>query len=165
MARSKPTAMVVAMTRVVVSLIASLLLVTACSKDETPPETIPFDPAPVQTVAEEPRLEDSPTDTSSAEPTSGSGDAPTSAKQPPTQAANRPKPKGGGSGASISSCCAALGAQARSARDLNVRNRAKQASGVCYNIDKVVRSGRTSRTSALRQVRAVAGAKAPAACR
>ena len=158
-------AMVSVMRSVVVSLIAALSLATACSKDETPPETIPFDPTPVQTVAEEPRLEESPTDTTSGDPSSATDDAPTAKKpsRPPTAA--QPRPSGGGSGASIASCCAALGAQARASSNARDKNKYKQASGVCYNIDKVVKSGRTSRTSALRQVRAVAGSKVPSSCR
>lgn len=147
-------------------LLAAMLVLLACSKDETPPETIPFETTAAASE-EEPRLEDSDDSApaNSAAPAEDDDTAATPSAQP--KAATKPRPPSGRtpSGASIASCCAALSAQARTTRDRAQSSRYKQASGTCYGIDKVVKAGRTSRAAALRQVRALAGGNVPGACR
>ncbi len=142
----------------IIGLVTLTLAVAGC-EEEKDPEDVPMDTPTVEADDD-----DSPPDTSTsaAETDAGTGaDAatPASPAAPPAKV-TRP------AGASIDACCAALrSAKTRKQSNSGKTKRLQQAAGLCSSIAPMVKSGKTSRTTALRQVRAFAGSAAPAACK
>ncbi len=65
------------------------------------------------------------------------------------------------SGENINDCCGALAASARSSKSPKISS----AAATCHSLNAMVKKGNTTRAAALAQVRAFAGADAPASCR
>ncbi|MFO0758602.1 MAG: hypothetical protein U0359_19065 [Byssovorax sp.] len=65
----------------------------------------------------------------------------------------------------IDACCAALAAEARSGKSKDAKAKAAQAATICPGIAKLVKSGATTRASALTQIRsALVGVTVPGEC-
>ena len=139
-----------------IGLAALALAVAGCDEDKDP-EDVPIDMPTVEAEDEQ-----SPPDTSASEAqTDAGGDAATPAS-PSTATPKVTRP----TGASIDACCAALrSASAKERSKSSKAKRIKQAAGLCSSIAPLVRSGKTTRTTALRQVRAFSGSATPPACK
>jgi hypothetical protein len=145
-------------------LVALGALCAACKKEEAEPQVIPVsvqsatpvlaDPVPVASAK--------PTASAAAEPVaSAAPSAAPAAAEPPVAA----EPAHGG-GASIDACCKALAAVEKSGKSAEAKTKAATAARICTGIDKLVKSGKTSRSSALTQVKSgLLGTSVPPECR
>ena len=149
---------------VVLALVYGAMTSRGCNEDHTPPESVPFEALPDESDPEPLSNGDDTPETSDASDDDEAAPDPPADTPRPSPAAGNGKPKFR-TGSSIASCCAGLAAMSRNNTTRAGNTKLNQAAGMCYGIDKVVRAGRTSRTAALRQVRAVAGPNVPAACR
>jgi hypothetical protein len=104
--------------------------------------------------------------TPAADPTAATGSAAEAPAAAGTAAAATDAPKtGGGGGASIDGCCSALSAIKSSGLPPDVKAKAASAASTCAGISKLVKEGKTSRASALAQIRATMGGTAPSECK
>jgi hypothetical protein len=131
------------------------LLAGACKKEEAAePAPIPMQAPSATLVAADPVPV-----ASEAPATPAPGSAAVAAPTPPPAAAAAPasEPAGGAAtqgGATIAPCCKALSAIAlKSGKSADTKAKAGTAATVCSRIDKLVKSGKTSRSSALTQVK------------
>ena len=139
------------------------LAVAACGKKDDAGSTAT---AAADTAAPADTGTAAPADTGTAAPAdtgapaaSGSADAPPAETAAPV--ANNAMPQRG-----IEDCCAALASAATRARGKKTKKKSFRALEVCPGIAAQVRSGRSTRASALAQVRsALVGAPVPASCR
>jgi len=142
-------------------LVCGSFALAACSKKEETTETPILSAAPPTTLT--------PVPTQSGEPEappadSGAANAAPEPAAPPPAAAPAPAtaPK---KAESIDACCAALKSIQSSGLPAATKTKAQQASMVCSGIAKLVKDGKTSRASAMTQIRsAMVGASVPAAC-
>lgn len=108
----------------------------------------------------------------SAAPAESGSAASSAAAAPSTAPTTAPTPEpatsgavamGGGQG--IDKCCAAINAIQSTGVSKETKTKASAAAAACGGISQLVKTGRTSRASALTQVKAsLAGASVPAAC-
>lgn len=147
------------------ALALGALALAGCNKKEDAPQAVPVPSAP-EPVKATPDPQPTTIPTPAAAPTTVTGSATeapagtASAAAAPTTDA--PKPTGGG--ASIDSCCSALSAIKSSGLPATVKSKAAQAATTCAGISKLVKEGKTSRASALAQIRATMGGSAPSEC-
>ncbi len=137
---------------VLMLLVSGSLLFAACKKSE--------DPTPV------------PIPSGAATPTPVGGDAPamsataaaataTVAQVPVAPVAVAPV-----NTQPIDSCCSALAATSKSGRGADAKSKSALASKICSGISPLVKSGKTTRASALTTIRAqLAGVEIPSECR
>jgi hypothetical protein len=135
-----------------VLIVASALSLAACKKQEEP-QAVPLPsattPAPVGA------------DSSGAAGTTA--DAPVTAAPTVAPPVVNPHPV---QQASIDACCSALAAVAHSGRGKDAKIKSAQASKICPGIAKLVKSGQTTRASALTQIKsALVGVDVPGECR
>ena len=93
------------------------------------------------------------------EDTEDDGEAKTADAKSTSTAAAKAPPFGAGG---LSACCSALDAQSKSTSGSNA-SRIAAASRQCFNLDRLVAEGKTTKTAALAQLKALSGV-APAAC-
>ena len=131
----------------------TLTVAPGCNKDAPEPQDIPIPGAEAPAVVtSEPAAGDA-GDVTDAGVVAPEPTAPNTVTAPVQQA-------------SIDSCCAALKAVAKSGKDKAAKQQAAQASAVCPGIAALVKSGTTSRSSGLTQVRsALVGTSVPSECR
>jgi hypothetical protein len=138
------------------------LALAGCNKKEEAPQAVPMPSAPEPVKA---APDPQPTG-GAANPGAAAGSATEAPAGPaavaPTASAEAPKPTGGG--ASIDGCCSALAGIQKSGLPANVKAKAGSAASTCASISKLVKEGKTSRASALAQVRATMGGSAPSEC-
>jgi hypothetical protein len=131
------------MVRLVV-LAAALVLVSGC-KDESDPVDIPFE---------------------GLEPGDVNKPKPTPEPEPePTASASAPAPRATPGLSAIQSCCGALYARSRSAKDEGSKKVNRQAASVCSSVASKVAQGKMTKAQALAQVRSSLLGSPPAACR
>jgi hypothetical protein len=136
--------------------LATLVLTVVGCKEEEDPEDIPMDTPTVEADDD-----DSPPQSSASQAETDAGSDAATVPSPATAPAKVTRR----TGASIDACCAALrSASAKKQSNSGKTKRLKQAAGLCASIAPMVKSGKTTRTTALRQVRAFAGGASPAAC-
>jgi hypothetical protein len=131
---------------VFVALAFAGVVLAGCPKKEEP-QAIPVPsasaPAPAASAAD--------TAAATAAPTP----VPTHVAPPPTPVV----------GQSIDSCCSALSAIAKSGRDAATKSKAAMAAGICVRIAPLVKSGQTSRSGGLTQVKSsLIGVTIPPEC-
>jgi hypothetical protein len=134
-------------------VVAGVLALTACSKEEAP-VSVPMDDVPVPPAPEQ-RESAVPAGTTAA-PSAKVHTGPGHAPRPPGTA--EPKSE------SIDSCCGALLDKANKSKDQASKKLYDQAAAICYRRAKAVREGKMSRAEALGQVRSSLLGPAPAAC-
>ncbi len=146
-----------------IGVAALALVVAGCDKDEDP-EDVPMEAAEVEDGDDDGDKGATADPAPSASGLDGGG-GPGPAAQPAQPATASPKVTRP-TGASIDACCAALRSAAKGGGYKRSKSsRLKQAAGLCSSIAPMVRSGKTSRTTALRQIRAFSGSATPAACK
>jgi hypothetical protein len=144
------------------------LALGACKGKEPEPEAVPVPSGtPAAVTADPAPTGAAPTgDAPMGDAADGGADA--SAATPTPQAAggsDAPTPKTGGGGGSIDACCSALD-KLRQSKNPNVKPKAAAAYSVCGGIAQRVKSGETSRSAALTQIRsAMVGTDVPGECR
>jgi hypothetical protein len=131
-------------------LVCGSLVFAACKKSE--------DPAPV------------PIPTGSASPTPVGSDAPAADTAAPsaavTAAPTPPVAVAPVNQQPIDACCSALAAVSKSGRAADTKSKAALGSKICSGIAPLVKSGKTTRTSALSTIRAqLGGIDIPSECR
>jgi hypothetical protein len=136
---------------VLMLLVSGSLLFAACKKSE--------DPTPV------------PIPSGAATPTPVGGDAPAMSATTAATATVAPVPVAPVAVAPVNaqpidSCCSALAATSKSGRGADAKSKSALASKICSGISPLVKSGKTTRASALTTIRAqLAGVEIPSECR
>jgi hypothetical protein len=151
--------------RAVFFLLGCGILAGACKKEEAEPAPLPVQTPSATVVAADPVPV-----ASEAPAASAAGSAATPTPPAATSAAPAPEPAAGAAaqgGATIAPCCKALSAIAlKSGKSADTKAKAGTAATVCNRIDKLVKSGKTSRSSALTQVKSgLIGVTVPDECR
>jgi len=142
-----------------IGVTALALGVAGCDKDEDP-EDVPMETAEPGDDDDDDEGATPDPEPSAAAPDGGSDAGEAAAPSSAAPTVTRP------TGASIDACCAALRSASSGGRTKGGKSaRLKQAAGLCSSIAPMVKTGKTSRTTALRQIRAFAGADTPSACR
>jgi hypothetical protein len=145
------------------ALALGALALAGCNKKEDAPQAVPVPTAP-EPVKATPDPQPTTVPTPAATPTAATGSATEAPAATGTAAAtDAPKPTGGG--ASIDGCCSALSAIKSSGLPPDVKSKAASAASTCAGISKLVKEGKTSRASALAQIRATMGGSAPSECK
>ena len=135
---------------VLMLLVSGSLLFAACKKSE--------DPTPV------------PVPSGAATPTPVGGDTPamsaTAAATVVAPVPVAPVAVAPGNAQPIDACCSALAAAGKSGRGSDAKSKSALASKICSGISPLVKSGKTTRASALTTIRAqLAGVDIPSECR
>jgi len=147
------------------ALALGALALAGCNKKEDAPQAVPVPsaPEPVKATPDPQPTAAAPTPTENPGAAAGAAtEAPADPAAAAPTASAAVKPTGGG--ASIDSCCSALAGIQKSGLPANVKAKAASAASTCAGISKLVKEGKTSRASALAQVRATMGGSAPAEC-
>lgn len=143
-----------------------------CKDKEPEPQAVPVPTGAATTLAADPApsgAAPTPADSAAAGASAAlspsgapTGAAPPSQPATPSDPAAPKKPSGG----SIDACCSALSAIKSSGKPATVKAKAAAAAAVCPGIASRVKSGETSRSAALTQIRsAMVGAEVPGECR
>jgi len=136
-----------------VLLVCGSLALVACKKSEEPAPV----PVPTGSAAPTPVANDAPPASAAAADTSA---AAVVAPPPPPVAAAPVNAQ------PIDACCSALGAVSKSGRSADTKSKAALSAKICSGIAPLVKSGKTTRASALTTIRSqMSGAELPPECR